>query len=66
MEGNKSFLMYILVFIFIAVIVIFFVLPKNGEVLLECSSSNKSQSVNTIYNIMFIVYIRRTLLWKNL
>ena len=51
MEGNKSFLMYILVFIFIAVIVIFFVLPKNGEVLLECSSSNKSQSVNTIYNI---------------
>lgn len=51
MEGNKSFLMYILVFIFIAVIVVFFVLPKNGEVVLECSFSTNSQGVNTIYNM---------------
>ena len=51
MEGNKSFLMYILVFIFIAVIVIFFVLPKNGEVVLECSFSTNAQNVNTVYNI---------------
>lgn len=51
MEGKKSFLMYILVFLFIAIIVIFFVLPKSGEVMLECTFSTKLQNVNTTYNI---------------
>lgn len=51
MEGNKSFLMYIFIFIFIAVILVFFVIPKNGEVILECTLSNKNENIITTYNI---------------
>lgn len=51
MEGKKSFFMYFLVFLFIGFIIVFFVLPSNGEVLLECSFSKSMENVTTMYNI---------------
>lgn len=51
MEGNKSFKMYIFVFLFIGAIMFFVVLPNEGVKVLNCNMEKMDSGIDTIYNI---------------
>jgi hypothetical protein len=51
MEGNKSFLMYIFVFIFIGLIMVFYVIPNSKEEVLSCTLLTNETGIITIYRV---------------
>ena len=51
MEGNKSFLMYIFVFIFIGLIMVFYVIPNSKEDVLSCTLLTNETGVITTYRV---------------
>lgn len=51
MEGNKSFIMYIFVFLFIGIIMIFYVIPSNKEEVLSCTLLTNETGIITTYRI---------------
>ena len=51
MEGNKSFLMYIFVFIFIGLIIVFYVIPNSKEEVLSCTLLTNETGIITTYRV---------------
>ena len=51
MEGNKSFLMYIFVFIFIGLIMVFYVIPNSKEEVLSCTLLTNETGIITTYRV---------------
>lgn len=51
MEGNKSYLMYLFVFIFIALIVVFYVIPNNNEKVLSCTLLTNETGIISTYKV---------------
>ena len=51
MEGKKSFIMYIFVFLFIGAIMVFYVIPNSKESVLDCTLLTNETGIITTYRI---------------
>ena len=54
MEGNKSYLMYFILFVIIGIIVVFFVIPNGGNKVLECHMENDETGIMTYWDVEVI------------
>lgn len=51
MEGKKSFIMYLFVFLFIGAIMVFYVIPTNKEEVLSCTLLTNETGIITTYRV---------------
>lgn len=54
MEGNKSYLMYLALFVIIGIIVVFFVIPNGGNKVLDCHMENDETGIMTYWDVEVI------------
>ena len=54
MEGNKSYLMYLALFVIIGIIVVFFVIPNGGNKVLECHMENDETGIMNYWDVEVI------------